>query len=308
MPPPGSLIFDQFAIILQGMIWDPKHVLFSGNPSPCSYTSGTQRIFFPWLVSHYNWSDHLCSSHLAQGDRRAEKAKLERKKKKRREGWGGEKKAKADPLVGRRNEKLWKSTRQVSVHVLTPQSKVKIAKEFYWLNPVYRNILFAQYRFKKIISSWEILYKKNPGVPCWLSGLRIWCCHCCGLGSWYGTGLIPVLGTSTCHGHGQKSTFLTFKKRKKNTIWYHLNVESKIWYEWTYLQNRNRSQTWREDLWLPRGWRMKVGWMGSLELAVANYYIYFILFYFFPLYSMGPSYTYMYTFFSCPLFCCDISI
>ena len=29
------------------------------------------------------------------------------------------------------------------------------------------------------------------------------------------------------------------RKRKTNTV-YHLNVESKIWHKYTYLQNRNR--------------------------------------------------------------------
>ena len=29
------------------------------------------------------------------------------------------------------------------------------------------------------------------------------------------------------------------RKRKINTIWYHLYVESKIWHKWTYLWNRN---------------------------------------------------------------------
>ena len=28
--------------------------------------------------------------------------------------------------------------------------------------------------------------------------------------------------------------------KNTNIIWYHLYVESKIWYKWTYLQNRNR--------------------------------------------------------------------
>ena len=30
------------------------------------------------------------------------------------------------------------------------------------------------------------------------------------------------------------------KKRKTNTIWYHLYVESEMWHRWTYLWNRNR--------------------------------------------------------------------
>ena len=30
------------------------------------------------------------------------------------------------------------------------------------------------------------------------------------------------------------------QKRKTNTVWYHLHVESKIQHKWTYLWNRNR--------------------------------------------------------------------
>ena len=30
------------------------------------------------------------------------------------------------------------------------------------------------------------------------------------------------------------------RKRKTNTIWHHLCVESKIWHKWNYLWNRNR--------------------------------------------------------------------
>ena len=30
------------------------------------------------------------------------------------------------------------------------------------------------------------------------------------------------------------------RKRMTNTVWYHLYVDAKIWYRWTYLQNRNR--------------------------------------------------------------------
>ena len=30
------------------------------------------------------------------------------------------------------------------------------------------------------------------------------------------------------------------RKRKTNTIWYHIYVESKIWHKWTSLQNRNK--------------------------------------------------------------------
>ena len=53
--------------------------------------------------------------------------------------------------------------------------------------------------------SWQTTHnKKSPGVPLWLRRLKIWHCHCCGLGHGHGTGLIPGLGTSACCGHGQK--------------------------------------------------------------------------------------------------------
>lgn len=41
------------------------------------------------------------------------------------------------------------------------------------------------------------------GVPRWLRGLRVRCCHYCGSGS------LPGPGTSACDGRGQK-------KKKKN--------------------------------------------------------------------------------------------
>ena len=39
---------------------------------------------------------------------------------------------------------------------------------------------------------------RNTNVPWWLSGLRIWRCHCCGSGS------IPGSGTAMCHGTAKK--------------------------------------------------------------------------------------------------------
>ena len=41
------------------------------------------------------------------------------------------------------------------------------------------------------------------------------------------------------------------RKRKPNTIWYCLYLESNIRHKWTFSQKRN-SWTWRTDLWLPR--------------------------------------------------------
>ena len=40
------------------------------------------------------------------------------------------------------------------------------------------------------------LKKVHQGVPSWLSGLRIWCCQCCGY-------RVPGQGTSTCLGDGK---------------------------------------------------------------------------------------------------------
>ena len=49
------------------------------------------------------------------------------------------------------------------------------------------------------------------GVPWWCSRLRIWCCHCYGLGCGCGASLIPGQGTSTCHrcGGGRGASFRT---------------------------------------------------------------------------------------------------
>ena len=46
-------------------------------------------------------------------------------------------------------------------------------------------------------------------IPCWVSSLRIWCCHCFGSSCYCGTGLILGLGTSTCCRWDKK------KKKKK---------------------------------------------------------------------------------------------
>ena len=52
--------------------------------------------------------------------------------------------------------------------------------------------------------------KSIYGVPWWLSGLKIQCCPCSGLGHCCGVGLIPGPGTSICCRRGQK-----IKKKKK---------------------------------------------------------------------------------------------
>ena len=45
----------------------------------------------------------------------------------------------------------------------------------------------------------SILKELTVEVPLWCSMLRIPCCH------YSGSGSIPGLGTSTCHGHNQKN-------------------------------------------------------------------------------------------------------
>ena len=62
-------------------------------------------------------------------------------------------------------------------------------------------------------------------------------------------------------------------QRKTNIIWYQiLYVESKKWYKWTYLQNRNRL-TGRENLWLPKG-KKRVGginWVFGINIYTLLY-------------------------------------
>ena len=59
-------------------------------------------------------------------------------------------------------------------------------------------------------------FSKSSGAPCWHRRLRIRRCHCCGSGS------IPGLGTSACHGPGQKGInkkiFFNLKKVRCSTF------------------------------------------------------------------------------------------
>ena len=56
---------------------------------------------------------------------------------------------------------------------------------------------------------WLGLLKKikfSVGVPWWLSGLRIWHCHCCGSGYCCGSGSVPGLGISAGCGYSPPPT------------------------------------------------------------------------------------------------------
>ena len=52
--------------------------------------------------------------------------------------------------------------------------------------------------------------------------------------------------------------------------WYHLYVESKIWHKRTYVWNRNWIRNVENKLVVAKGEWVGEGWIGSLELAVAN--------------------------------------
>ena len=60
------------------------------------------------------------------------------------------------------------------------------------------------------------LVKKQPtlSVPWWLSGLRIWHCHCYGSSCCCGAGSIPGQGIYAYQGHTAKKK----KKKKKATL------------------------------------------------------------------------------------------
>ena len=52
--------------------------------------------------------------------------------------------------------------------------------------------------------SWPSLQAHGKAVPGWLSGLRIWWCHCCGSSHCCNASSIPDLATFTYCGHCQK--------------------------------------------------------------------------------------------------------
>ena len=51
---------------------------------------------------------------------------------------------------------------------------------------------------------------------------------------------------------GPTSYHTKLSSSKRDIIWYHSYVESKIWEKWTYLQSRNRLGD-KTNLWLPKG-------------------------------------------------------
>ena len=71
-------------------------------------------------------------------------------------------------------------------------------------------LLFHESQVKKNYLSY-LFRNWISGVPWWGSGLRIQCCHCCGLGCSGGSGLIPGSGTSA-------SCAVGMAKKKRNWI------------------------------------------------------------------------------------------
>ena len=62
-------------------------------------------------------------------------------------------------------------------------------------------------------------------------------------------------------------------QKKTTTLQYHINVESKIWHKWAYLQNRNRLTDIGNRLVVVKVEGEGVGGTGSLGWVDANYSI-----------------------------------
>ena len=60
-------------------------------------------------------------------------------------------------------------------------------------------------------------------------------------------------------------TLSEVRQRRANTIWYHLHVKSKIWYKWTYLQNRNWLSDIENKLVVTRGERERTYKLGVCD-------------------------------------------
>ena len=74
--------------------------------------------------------------------------------------------------------------------------------------------------------------------------------------------------------HGMQLEILILSEvsqKETNTIWYHLHMESKICYKWTYLWNRNRLTDIEDRLIVAKGER-GMEW-DALWVVDTNYYI-----------------------------------
>ena len=71
---------------------------------------------------------------------------------------------------------------------------------------------------------------------------------------------------------GHRDYYDKWSKSEKNTIWYHLYIESKIWHKWTYVQNRKKLTDMHNRLMTAKEGLSGGGRMGSLGLADADNY------------------------------------
>ena len=65
-----------------------------------------------------------------------------------------------------------------------------------------------------------------------------------------------------------------WSESKTDTVWYHLNAESKTWHKWTYLWNRNRIMDIENRFVLAKRKGMwGEEWIRNLRLEDESYYI-----------------------------------
>ena len=65
------------------------------------------------------------------------------------------------------------------------------------------------------------------------------------------------------------------RQGKRNIIWYHLHVEYKIWYTWTYLETRNRLSDTENKFMILKGEKeVEEGKIKRLGLMYTHYYQY----------------------------------
>ena len=68
--------------------------------------------------------------------------------------------------------------------------------------------------------------------------------------------VIKEWNTAICSNMDEPVGYYTkWNKSKTNIIWHHLYVESKKWYEWTYLQSTNRLTDIENKLMVTKGER-----------------------------------------------------
>ena len=60
---------------------------------------------------------------------------------------------------------------------------------------------------------------------------------------------------------------------QRNIVWQHLYVESKIWYEWNYLQKSSGLRDIEDKLWPPKDKGGKEGMNWGFGLTYTHYYV-----------------------------------